>query len=91
MLKSASIPLLAAERELDCPLVFGGGPSLTANPEPFADFFDVILLGDAEITIPIWLRAGVLPAICLRAKRACCISVNFPDSTFKPFSLRFRR
>jgi len=65
MLKSASIPLLAAERELDCPLVFGGGPSLTANPEPFADFFDVILLGDAEITIPNlvegWRSARHLP------------------------------
>ncbi|PLZ99902.1 radical SAM protein, partial [Fischerella thermalis CCMEE 5328] len=30
------------------PIVFGGGPVLTANPEPFADFFDVILLGDGE-------------------------------------------
>ena len=28
--------------------VFGGGPVLTANPEPYADFFDVILLGDGE-------------------------------------------
>lgn len=25
--------------------VFGGGPVLTANPEPYADFFDVVLLG----------------------------------------------
>ena len=28
--------------------VFGGGPVLTANPEPYAEFFDVILLGDGE-------------------------------------------
>ncbi len=28
--------------------VFGGGPVLTANPEPYADFFDVVLLGDGE-------------------------------------------
>jgi radical SAM superfamily enzyme YgiQ (UPF0313 family) len=35
-------------RSDDHPLVFGGGPVLTANPEPFADFFDVILLGDGE-------------------------------------------
>lgn len=26
--------------------VFGGGPVLTANPEPYADFFDVVLLGE---------------------------------------------
>ncbi len=52
MMKSASVPLLASERDINCPIVFGGGPSLSANPEPFAEFFDVILLGDAEITIP---------------------------------------
>lgn len=57
MLKGASIPLLAAERDIDCPIVFGGGPVLSANPEPFADFFDVILLGDAEITIPSLIEA----------------------------------
>lgn len=28
--------------------VFGGGPVLTANPEPYADYFDVVLLGDGE-------------------------------------------
>ena len=28
--------------------VFGGGPVLTANPEPYADFFDVVLVGDGE-------------------------------------------
>jgi radical SAM superfamily enzyme YgiQ (UPF0313 family) len=28
--------------------VFGGGPVLTANPEPYASFFDVVLLGDGE-------------------------------------------
>ncbi len=52
ILKSASIPLLARDRGLDDPIVFGGGPVLSANPEPFAEFFDLILLGDAEITIP---------------------------------------
>jgi radical SAM superfamily enzyme YgiQ (UPF0313 family) len=39
------------------PLVFGGGPVLTANPEPFADFFDVVLLGDGEDLIPNFLDA----------------------------------
>jgi radical SAM superfamily enzyme YgiQ (UPF0313 family) len=42
------IPVKSAERSVQHPLVFGGGPVLTANPEPFADFFDVILLGDGE-------------------------------------------
>lgn len=48
LLEFLEIPVRSAERSSDHPLVFGGGPVLTANPEPFADFFDVILLGDGE-------------------------------------------
>ena len=48
LLESLSIPIHAGDRTDSDPLVFGGGPVLTANPEPFAEFFDVILLGDGE-------------------------------------------
>lgn len=48
LLESLDIPRRSADRGQEHPLVFGGGPVLTANPEPFADFFDVILLGDGE-------------------------------------------
>ncbi|WP_017300385.1 B12-binding domain-containing radical SAM protein [Nodosilinea nodulosa] len=48
LLEQLDIPLMARDRTDDHPLVFGGGPVLTANPEPFADFFDVVLLGDGE-------------------------------------------
>lgn len=48
LLEQLNIPLLATARQSDDPLVFGGGPVLTANPEPFAAFFDLILLGDGE-------------------------------------------
>ncbi|MBU7586476.1 MAG: radical SAM protein [Nostoc sp. TH1S01] len=48
LLESLDIPIRANLREDSHPLIFGGGPVLTANPEPFADFFDVILLGDGE-------------------------------------------
>jgi radical SAM superfamily enzyme YgiQ (UPF0313 family) len=48
LLESLAIPLKSQERDDTHPLVFGGGAVLTANPEPFADFFDVILLGDGE-------------------------------------------
>lgn len=30
------------------PLIFAGGPSATSNPEPWADFFDFLALGDGE-------------------------------------------
>lgn len=48
ILENLGIPRHAEARESQHPLVFGGGPVLTANPEPFAAFFDVILLGDGE-------------------------------------------
>lgn len=48
LLEDQHVPLRANNRTVDHPLVFGGGPVLTANPEPFAAFFDVILLGDGE-------------------------------------------
>uniref|UniRef100_B8HQT9 Radical SAM domain protein n=1 Tax=Cyanothece sp. (strain PCC 7425 / ATCC 29141) TaxID=395961 RepID=B8HQT9_CYAP4 len=48
LLEQLQIPLRAQQRQAHHPLVFGGGPVLTANPEPYADFFDLILLGDGE-------------------------------------------
>lgn len=51
LLEQLDIPLMASDRTDDHPLVFGGGPVLTANPEPFADFFDVVLLGDGETLV----------------------------------------
>ena len=48
LLESLDVPIRTNSRNDSHPLVFGGGPVLTANPEPFADFFDVILLGDGE-------------------------------------------
>lgn len=48
LLEFLEIPIRATQRTDNHPLVFGGGPVLTANPEPFATFFDVILLGDGE-------------------------------------------
>lgn len=47
ILDLAQIPLIAAERGEDCPLVIGGGPC-TYNPEPLADFFDLFYIGEGE-------------------------------------------
>jgi radical SAM family uncharacterized protein len=43
----AGIPLYSAERREDDPLVIAGGPCVF-NPEPVADFFDAILIGEGE-------------------------------------------
>ncbi|MBE9078028.1 radical SAM protein [Romeria aff. gracilis LEGE 07310] len=57
LLESQKVPTRAIARTYDHPLVFGGGPVLTANPEPFAAFFDVILLGDGETLLDEFLDA----------------------------------
>jgi radical SAM superfamily enzyme YgiQ (UPF0313 family) len=57
LLESLNLPIRAADRPFHAPLVFGGGPVLTANPEPFADFFDVILLGDGEFLLDAFINA----------------------------------
>lgn len=47
MLDLAQIPLLSKNRENLLPLIIAGGPA-TLSPEPFADFFDAIVIGDGE-------------------------------------------
>lgn len=48
ILEQYKIPLYAKDREEGCPLIFAGGPVMGANPEPFAEFFDFVLIGDGE-------------------------------------------
>ncbi|GMH37162.1 hypothetical protein BSKO_05035 [Bryopsis sp. KO-2023] len=57
MLEKLGIPILAADRGDDHPLVFGGGPVLTGNPEPYAAFMDVVLMGDGENLVGEFLDA----------------------------------
>lgn len=52
VLRAAGLPPLAADRDRRHPLVIGGGPALTGNPEPLADIFDAIVLGEAEPVLP---------------------------------------
>jgi radical SAM family uncharacterized protein len=53
MLSLAGIPLTWREREAgNYPLIFAGGQTATSNPEPYADFFDFIALGDGEELLP---------------------------------------
>jgi radical SAM family uncharacterized protein len=51
ILDLGGVPVLAAERGKDDPLVIGGG-SGAFNPEPLADFIDAFVLGDGEAVLP---------------------------------------
>jgi radical SAM family uncharacterized protein/radical SAM-linked protein len=56
MLTLAGIPLTWSARQqssdIGYPLIFAGGQTATSNPEPYADFFDFIALGDGEELLP---------------------------------------
>lgn len=55
MLDLAGLPLRAANRGDDAPLVIAGGPTAT-HPETLAPFFDAFFIGEAE---------ELLPSLCL--------------------------
>src|SRR5437764_3881047 len=50
MLDLSGIPLFAKDRRREDPLVLGGGPC-AYNPEPVADFFDALVVGEGEEAI----------------------------------------
>ncbi len=50
MLDLGNIPVYAQDRSAEDPLVLGGGPC-AFNPEPVAEFFDALVLGDGEEVI----------------------------------------
>ncbi|MDL2236934.1 TIGR03960 family B12-binding radical SAM protein [Christensenellaceae bacterium OttesenSCG-928-K19] len=50
MLDLGRIPMLAADRGENDPIVIGGG-ACTVNPEPIADFFDLFVVGEGEEVI----------------------------------------
>ncbi len=59
ILDLAGIPFYSSQRDDSYPLIVGGGPC-TCNPEPVADFFDIIVVGDGENVIleiaDTWLK-----------------------------------
>jgi len=50
ILDLAGIPIYAKDRTPDMPLIIAGGPCMV-NPEPVADFFDLINIGEGEETM----------------------------------------
>ncbi|MDR2431543.1 MAG: radical SAM protein [Candidatus Margulisbacteria bacterium] len=62
LLERARIPLWAGERADDAPLIFAGGPC-AFNPEPLADFLDVVLVGEGEELFEDFLRELARPEV----------------------------
>ncbi|MCP4160988.1 MAG: TIGR03960 family B12-binding radical SAM protein [Deltaproteobacteria bacterium] len=50
ILENSGIPFLSKDRDDSFPIIIAGGPC-AFNPEPVADFFDAIIIGDGEKAI----------------------------------------
>jgi radical SAM superfamily enzyme YgiQ (UPF0313 family) len=57
LLRLAGLPVRAADRTRDDPLVLIGGAVTFVNPEPLAVFADVIAAGEGEVLVPALLDA----------------------------------
>ncbi|MDA8091773.1 MAG: radical SAM protein [Nitrospiraceae bacterium] len=55
ILELANIPPLSGNRGPREPLLLLGGVTAFSNPEPLADFFDVVFIGEAEALLPQFL------------------------------------
>ncbi len=55
ILDLAGIPFFSSERDDSYPLIIAGGPA-TCNPEPVADFFDAVVIGEGESVLMEMLR-----------------------------------
>ena len=57
VLRLAGVPVWARERTYHDPLIVMGGAASFLNPEPIADFTDVIGVGEGEILVPQLVNA----------------------------------
>jgi radical SAM superfamily enzyme YgiQ (UPF0313 family) len=59
MLLRSGIPVYIKNRSSDHPLLLAGGPTVTTNPEPLSDIFDVFFSGEFESVAKIFLEAFI--------------------------------
>ncbi|MDO8785956.1 MAG: hypothetical protein Q7J12_07030, partial [Syntrophales bacterium] len=67
ILEMGRVSLDAGQRKETEPLVIGGGISVTLNPEPLSDIFDLFLLGEGEEILPEFLHAF---------ETSCCVGLT---------------
>ena len=61
ILKLARIPAYSNQRSHSDPLIIAGGAAFFINPEPVADFFDAICIGEGEDVVPAIVRTLLSP------------------------------
>ncbi len=82
LLDLARIPRRSAGRNAGAPLVMAGGAACTINPEPVAEFLDLICIGEAEGVLPplldLLLTAGAVRRNELLARAAALPGIYVP-------------
>ncbi len=82
VLDLAGVPIRTADRGEDDPLVIGGGPG-AVNPEPMADFFDAILIGEGEEAILEIAEAATAPRRADKLERLARIAGVYVPSLYE--------
>lgn len=57
ILDLAHIPFKTKDRQFNYPVIAAGGICPTFNPEPIADFIDIIVIGEGEAVLPEFIAA----------------------------------
>jgi len=79
----ANVPVRAIDRTDDDPLVIGGGPG-AVNPEPIAQFFDGVFIGEAEDAIIEIAEAATARGRTQALEALAAISGMYVPSLYKP-------
>ena len=80
-LELAGIPPLREDRDESHPFILAGGPLTFSNPLPLAPYVDVILMGEAEESLPLAL--DVIFAACSHEQARSTLAAEV-DSAFVP-------
>lgn len=76
ILVRAGIPLRAAERNDEHPLVVAGGVACFLNPEPLAPFFDIFFIGEGEDILPGFMDVFSRDSEKISILERCATEVN---------------
>ncbi len=83
----AGLPAYAGERTGSMPLVMAGGAALFLNPEPVAEFLDLVVVGEAEPIVPALIDALLEQTVTSRTEllaRLCHIPGVYVPSLYMP-------
>jgi radical SAM superfamily enzyme YgiQ (UPF0313 family) len=81
LLRAASIPARAIERDETHPLIIAGGPAVSANPEPIAPLLDAAVIGEVE---PVFTQLTNALKLCADDRDAAINSLSQIPGLYVP-------